>query len=97
MLHVQLDKAGITDELLPNQKPAIEFRAFLKDKARAEDDDENDFTAYALIQEDKYNAFPEADRKALEDNEDIEIEDVKIKDPNNPAKRLAAKLIKVTF
>jgi glucans biosynthesis protein len=35
VLHVQWDKEWITDELLPNQKPAVEFRAFLKDKARA--------------------------------------------------------------
>lgn len=31
VMHVQLDPAGLLDGVLPNQKPAIEFRAFLKD------------------------------------------------------------------
>ena len=35
VLHVQWDKEGIMEGLLPNQRPAIEFRAFLKDQDRA--------------------------------------------------------------
>ncbi len=35
VLHVQWDKAGFMDGVLPNQKPAIELRAFLKDNTRA--------------------------------------------------------------
>lgn len=49
----------------------------------------------ALMLADKYNSFPEQDRKALENmkNSGLEIKDVKIKSPNNPAKLLEAKLI----
>ncbi|MBF0569891.1 MAG: glucan biosynthesis protein G [Candidatus Omnitrophica bacterium] len=35
VLHVQWDTAGFMEGLLPNQKPAVEFRAFLKDGALA--------------------------------------------------------------
>ncbi len=35
VLHLQLDKLEFGEGVLPSQKPAIEFRAFLKDGARA--------------------------------------------------------------
>jgi hypothetical protein len=49
-----------------------------------------------LILTEKYNSFPENDRKNLEDlqNKNFFIKDVIIKSPNNPAKILNAKLLK---
>jgi len=61
---------------------------------------ENNFTAYAVIRGDKYNAFPKSDRDALEEankTKSLRIDDVEIKDPNNPARYIKAKLIKVAF
>lgn len=58
-------------------------------------DDSKQFNFMALINEDKYNSFP--NRKELENlakkNKDLEIKDVKIKNPNNRAKLKKAKLI----
>ena len=60
-----------------------------------ERDDSKQFNFMALINEDKYNSFP--NRKELENlakkNKDLEIKDVKIKNPNNRAKLKKAKLI----
>ena len=49
-------------------------------------------TITALMKEDKYMSFPEKDRKDLETSE-FRIENIKISDPNNPAKKLKAKFI----
>lgn len=54
--------------------------------------------ANLLLLTEKYNAYPESDRNQIEDlsNNDgsgLAISDVRIKDPNNPAKLLDAKLI----
>lgn len=56
----------------------------------------NALTVNAIILKDKYNSFPAADRKKLENisNDNFNISDIKIKSPNNPAKLLNAKLIK---
>ncbi len=50
----------------------------------------------ALMLKEKYNSFPEEDKKELEEmkKEGIIISDVSIKSPNNPAKLIEAKLIK---
>ena len=50
---------------------------------------------YAIVKLEKYNSFPEEDRKAIEGNAKIVIEDVKIKNPNNPVQKIDAKLIKL--
>lgn len=59
-------------------------------------DTENGLTMNALMLKTKYDSFPENDRNALENlaGENLTIEDVKIKSPNNPAQLLEAKLIK---
>jgi len=62
--------------------------------------EENNLTAYAIIKTDKYNSFPKEDRDKIEEagaKKKLNINDVKIKNPNNPAQYLTAKLIKVTF
>ena len=58
----------------------------------------NGLTVNAIILREKYDSFPMADRKILENISDnnFDISDIKIKSPNNPAKLLDAKLIKFT-
>lgn len=56
-------------------------------------DKEKDFTLTAIINKNKYNSFPEEDRKAFEAVKGISITDSKIKDPNNPANRKDVKVI----
>ena len=57
----------------------------------------NNFTAYVILKKDKYNSFPLSDRKNLESYIGLSLKDIEIKNPNNPAQYLAAKLIKVSF
>lgn len=54
-----------------------------------------DFAMHALLLADKYNRFPEQDRRNLESLSvaGLSITDVKIKSPNNPCRLLDAKLI----
>jgi hypothetical protein len=54
---------------------------------------ESDFSAFALILDDKYKSFPKNDRDEVESNSNIKIREVEIKSPNNPANYLKAKLI----
>lgn len=49
-------------------------------------------TITALMKESKYLSFPEMDRESLEGS-GFKVEDIKISDPNNPAKLLKAKFI----
>lgn len=60
---------------------------------------ENNFTAYAIIKTDKYNSFPKDDRQKIEgvSKKNLLIEDIEIKNPNNPAQYLAAKLFRIMF
>ena len=55
--------------------------------------DENKFSLFALIRKDKYLSFSKEDIKELESNKKIFVKEVKICDPNNPAKLVEAKLI----
>ena len=48
-----------------------------------------------LLLESKYITFDFEDRKNIENNSEIKVTDVKIKDPNNPANILKAKLIQL--
>jgi hypothetical protein len=56
---------------------------------------ETDFQFTAIINTDKYNSFPETDRKALENlsAENFSITDIKIKMPDNPSILKSAKLL----
>ena len=53
------------------------------------------FRLFALMRESKYQSFPLEDRKRLEaaSENNLSIEDVQIKMPDNPAKLVSAKLI----
>lgn len=76
------------------EHPLKAFNYIIKDF-----DQKNNFTAYAIIQKNKYESFPEKDINVLEKSKSSSsiISDIEIKDPNNPAKILLAKLIKVSF
>ena len=54
---------------------------------------ENKFNLFALMRKEKYLSFPKEDINEIESNKKILIKDVKIRDPNNPAKLVEAKLI----
>lgn len=59
-------------------------------------EDESDLTVNAILLSEKYNSFPESDRRAIENitSDNFSIKDVEIKSPNNLARLLPAKLIK---
>ncbi len=57
----------------------------------------NDFSAVILVSEDKYHAFPVGDVKAVEDHADVNISNVQVKDPNNPANLINSKMIKIAW
>lgn len=56
-------------------------------------DESKRFSLIALMTKEKYGKYPKSDIAALEQDGKIKVSDVKIKDPNNPAKTLDAKLI----
>lgn len=55
----------------------------------------NSFELVAVIPTGKYNSFPEESKSKIENlkNPNLSISDVKVKDPNNPAKLIETKLI----
>lgn len=55
----------------------------------------DDFQLFALMRKSKYDSFPKEDKSAIEKETGIIIKDVKIQDPNNPAKQISAKLVMV--
>lgn len=54
------------------------------------------FSLAALVSTKKYNSFPEYSRLNIEREQSIDVNNVDIRDPNNPAKLIAAKLITYT-
>ena len=55
----------------------------------------NAFQLFALMRKSKYDSFLKEDKTAIENETGINIKDVKIQDPDNPAKQILAKLIVV--
>ncbi|MBI2660434.1 NgoPII family restriction endonuclease [Candidatus Woesearchaeota archaeon] len=51
------------------------------------------FHLFAIMKKDKYDSFPKEDRQKVESNKEISVSEIKIKNPNNPAKQIDAKLI----
>ena len=56
-------------------------------------DDEARFQLISLMKLEKYNSMPQVDKEILEQLENIDIHDIKIKNPNNPVQLIDAKLI----
>ena len=57
--------------------------------------DEFKFILIALMRKDKYSSFLKEDRSKVEKDKEIKIKDVKIRDPDNPANLLDAKMLVV--
>ncbi len=60
-------------------------------------DDTKEFQLICLMKKSKYDSLSNQDKEAIEnidiDNENIELKDVKIKNPNNPVQLIDAKLL----
>ena len=59
---------------------------------------EAEFTATVVVSTEKYLTFPEADRIAIEkaNSKNMQIADVQVKSPNNPALVIRAKMLRYT-
>ncbi|MDG6221913.1 MAG: NgoPII family restriction endonuclease [Candidatus Bathyarchaeota archaeon] len=56
-----------------------------------------DFSLVALMLKSKFDSFPEEDVKSLLADDQIEVSDVEIKNPNNPAELVSGKLITLSW
>ncbi len=56
-------------------------------------DEKAKFQLISLMKLEKYNSMPKEDKEILEQLENINIQDIKIKNPNNPIQLIDAKLI----
>ena len=56
-------------------------------------DDNNEMNVFLILRKEKYDSFIEEDRKLVEENPFLQINDIKIKNPDNPANLIDAKLI----
>lgn len=59
--------------------------------------EEKEFSLFAIMEKEKYDSFPENDRKNLEKNKGVKIEEINLKNPNNPKENINAKLISFSF
>lgn len=55
------------------------------------------FALYSLMSKEKFDSFPKEDRDMILNDDEIECEDVKIENPNNPVKFIDAKVIRWRF
>ena len=55
--------------------------------------DNNKMNVFLILRKDKYDSFTEEDRKLVEENSFLQINDIKIKNPDNSANLIDAKLI----
>ena len=60
-------------------------------------DKNRDFTLIVLMFKNKFDSFPKNDIDAIVNDKQIEIKDVKIGNPNNPQKKIDAKLITTSW
>jgi len=90
----RVDPLGITELRIRGmwsiENPINVFKQFCKVE-------ENKFHLFAILRKEKYLSYPKEDIKSLESAKEILIKDIKIKDPNNPAKLIEAKLITFTI
>lgn len=87
----KVDPLGITELRIRGmwtiQNPLKVYTHFCKIE------DNEKFHLFAMMKKDKYESFSDEDIKKLEKNPRVKIADIKIKDPNNPAKLIETKLI----
>ena len=60
-------------------------------------DPESKFSLFTIISENKYNNLPKESKENLKNNKELFMENIIIKNPNNPAKTINAKLITFFF
>lgn len=56
-------------------------------------DEQKDMNVYLILKKEKYESFDEEYRKLVENNPFLKIENIRIKNPDNPANLMDAKLI----
>ena len=58
-------------------------------------DDTKDFQLICLMKKEKYVSFPSEDKEAIEniENSNVAVQDIRIKNPNNPVRLIDAKLL----
>ena len=56
-----------------------------------------DFSLIALMLKSKFESFPKEDIDAIKEDDKINVKDVRIKNPNNPAEMMDAKLITLSW
>ena len=58
-------------------------------------DDTKDFQLICLMKKEKYDSLPREDKESIENinNDNVEIQDIRIKNPNNPVQLIDAKLL----
>lgn len=95
----KIDPLGITDLRIRGmwsiKHPMKTFDYLVNDYKK-----ENELTVYCLLLKSKYDKISKSYKDNLKkyiDNGELEMEDVKVKNPNNPAKLLDAVLFKVIF
>jgi len=87
----KVDPLGITELRIRGmwqiQNPLTVYKDFCKIEG------DKKFHLFALMRKDKYDSYPKADINKIENNKNIVIQNIKIRDPNNTAKMVDAKLI----
>jgi len=86
----RVDPLGITELRIRGMWSIENPINVFKDLCKLE---ENKFNLFAILIKEKYLSYPKEDIKEIESNKNISVKNIKIKDPNNPAKLLEAKLI----
>ena len=89
----KVDPLGITDLRIRGmwhiENPRKVFN-YVIDKYYNEN---NEMNVFLILRKSKYDSFDIEDRKLVENNPFLQIEDIKIKNPDNPARLMDAKLI----
>ena len=86
----RVDPLGITELRIRGMWSIENPINVFKDLCKLEN---NKFHLFAILKREKYLSYPKEDIREIEANKEISIKDIKIKDPNNPAKLIEAKLI----
>ncbi len=87
----RVDPLGITELRIRGMWQIQNPLKIYQEYCKIEDHDQ--FHLFVLLRKEKYDSFPQEDITRLESNQKLVAKDIKIKDPNNPAKLVNAKLI----
>ena len=87
----KVDPLGITELRIRGMWSIENPLKVFEDLCKLEDG--NNLNLFALMRKEKYLSFPKEGIRELENNKNISVKDVKVRDPNNPAKLIESKLI----